>query len=301
MDRVAVVTGASRGIGAATAAELARRGWQVALLGRDATALKAVTAAIGEERAAWFVADVTDQESMESAAVAVADRFGGVDAVVANAGVYRPGTIRSLTAAAVSQVVDTNVVGAYRTVQVFLPALIRSRGYVLLMSSIASSVGMGGQSSYAASKAAVEMLARTLRMEVAHLGIGVGSVHPWFAETDLLRESEAVMPSFAGVRRRLAPLARIPGPLGLVGRTLTAQECGVAVADMVGDRARKRHVPRSAGLVASMRPVLDTGPADRAQRVLLGWLMRRVDAETEQALGTALPAPDGRRSARETP
>lgn len=281
-NKVVVVTGASKGIGAATARELHARGAQVALLGRDVEALKQVAGPMGD-RAAWFVAEITDHESLQKAAAGVEERFGRVDVLFANAGLNRAGTIRTAHADVFAEIVDTNLIGTYRTVQVFLPALMKTKGYALLMSSISSSIAPGGMTAYAASKSGVESMARTLRMETAHLGVKIGAVHPWFAETALLHDGEDAMPTFAKTRARLAIFGKIPGPIGLIGLTLTPERCGTEIADMIEARSRKRHVPRNAGLLAFAKPAINSGVGERIQQLGLGWMMKRFDEETRGA------------------
>jgi NAD(P)-dependent dehydrogenase (short-subunit alcohol dehydrogenase family) len=277
-DQVVVVTGASRGIGAATAAELASRGAKVALLARDTEALDRVAAGLGD-RVMTVFADINDSASLEQAVKAVQARFGRVDALVANAGLNQVGTINNGTPEAFSDVVVTNVVGTYRTLQAFLPALAAGRGYALLMSSVASTIGLGGQSAYAASKAGIESLAHTLRMETAHLGVRFGAAHPWFVDTDLLREGELRMPSMARFRARWAPLGRLPGLLGLAGRTLTPEECAVVLADMVARRSRRRYLPRSVGVLVLLGPIMNSEVGERIQQLIFGRMMRGIEAD----------------------
>jgi len=280
-DQVVVVTGASRGIGAACSRELASRGARVVLIARNVSALESVAADLGD-RAACVAADITDSASLERAAKEAVSRFGRVDSLVCNAGVLGTGTVRTGTPEDFAAIVDTNLVGTYRTLHAFLPALVESRGYALLVSSIASSLGLGGQSAYAASKSGLEMLAHTLRMELRHLGVKVGAIHPWFVDTDMLGEAEQAIPSFERFRARFAPLARIPGPLGLAGATLTADECADMMADMVAGRIRRRHAPRSAGLLAFCRPGLNSGFGEAVQQLMFGHIMREIDAETRR-------------------
>ena len=147
------------------------------------------------------------------------------------------------------------------------------------MSSVASTIGLGGQSAYAASKAGIESLAHTLRMETAHLGIRWGAAHPWFVDTDLLREGEQRMPSMAKFRGRWAPLGRLPGPFGLAGKTLTAQECAVTMADMVARRSRRRYLPRSVGMLVLLGPIMNSDLGERIQQLIFGGMMRGIEAD----------------------
>jgi NAD(P)-dependent dehydrogenase (short-subunit alcohol dehydrogenase family) len=278
-----MVTGASRGIGAATARTLAAQGAKVGLVARDEALLKGLAAELGEERALAVAGDVTDDASMVAAARQIADRFGRIDAVVANAGINHPGTVFTLSTDDFARIVETNVTGTYRTIKAALPHVMTSGGYVLIVSSISSAVGLGGLGAYSSSKAATEMLAHTLQMELAPYGVGVGSVHPWFADTDLVRAGEEAMPSFADFRTMLAPLRHVPGPIGLAGTTLTAQQCADMITRMVGRRIRKRHVPRSAGFLAFGRSVPTSRLGETVQGWVLGGMMRRLTAETGKA------------------
>jgi NADP-dependent 3-hydroxy acid dehydrogenase YdfG len=120
-DKVVVVTGAAAGIGEATARRLIAEGAQVALLDRDDVVVKEVAASLGH-RAEAFVADVTDAASVDAAMAAVVERFGGVDVVVANAGIAGPvQTFAAMSAEAFERVIDVNVFGVARTVRAALP------------------------------------------------------------------------------------------------------------------------------------------------------------------------------------
>jgi hypothetical protein len=294
--QVVMVTGASRGIGAATARALAAGGAKVGLVARDASKLAGLARELGEDRALAVTGDITDDASITAAAQQIADRFGRIDALIANAGINHPGTVFTLSTDDFADIVNTNLTGAYRTVKAALPHVMKSGGYVLIVSSISSSVGLGGMGAYSASKAGTEMLAHTLQMELAPYGVGVGSVHPWFADTDLVREGEEAMPSFADFRAKLAPLRHVPGPIGLAGTTLTPQQCADMITRMVGRRIRKRHVPRSAGFLAFSRNLAGSRLGETAQGIIFGGMIRRLTAETgkpQDAVPSATTAPIG--------
>ncbi len=200
-DRTVLITGAARGIGAATARLAAERGARLSLVGLEPEELERVAAACGPE-AAWFEADITDSDALDAAVAGTIERFGGLDALLANAGIAVGGMVRSLPPGAFEKVVEVNLVGAYRTVRACLPALIESRGYSLTVASIAAAAHPPGMASYAASKAGVEGFNNALRQEVHHLGVDVGVAYfPWLS-TDLVSGADE-HPAFAFFRSQL--------------------------------------------------------------------------------------------------
>lgn len=222
-----LVTGAARGIGAATARELARRGANVALVGLEPEVLESVAAGCGP-RAASFEADITDPDALERAVSGATERFGGLDAVVANAGIGSGGLIRSIDPAAWERVVEVNLLGTWRTVRACLPAIEERRGYVAVVASVASAVHGPLMSAYAASKAGVEAFARSLRIEEAHHGVGVGIAYFAWLATDLVSGGDE-HPAFREMR------ARLPGPFS---KTYPVGGAATALADGIESRAR---------------------------------------------------------------
>jgi len=222
-----LVTGAARGIGAATARELARRGANVALVGLEPDELEAVAASCGPAAAA-FEADVTDVAALERAVSSATERFGGLDVVVANAGIGSGGMIRSIDPAAWERVVEVNLLGTWRTVRACLPAIEERAGYVAVVASIASALHGPLMSAYAASKAGVEAFARALRTEEAHHGVGVGVAYFSWLDTDLVSGGDG-HPAFremrAGLRRPFS-------------KTYPVEGAATALADGIGSRAR---------------------------------------------------------------
>jgi len=279
--KVALVTGASRGIGAAIATELANRGARVALLGRDAAALATVTGSLSKLSGdhAWFVADVTSDESMERAVAEVVAHFGGVDIVVANAGIVSYGTVFLCETSDFARVVDTNITGTYRTVRSCLPALQASRGYVLIMGSISSFSSLGGLGSYTASKAGVEALAHALYMELDHAGIGVGMIYPSWVDTEMIANAEEAMPSFKQVRRAWAKPASLPGLAKWPGGTATPEQCAHTAVNTIERRGRRSWVPLPLWALSFSRVVVNSMPGERVQIRLFDRAIRQVDQE----------------------
>jgi NAD(P)-dependent dehydrogenase (short-subunit alcohol dehydrogenase family) len=190
--KVAVVTGAARGIGAALALELARRGAQVALVGLEGAELAATAdscARLSHARA--YVADVTDRARMAAVAAEVAAHFGGVDIVVANAGIAIGGPFADSDPAEFDRVIEVNLLGSAGTARAFLPALAAAHGYLLQIASLAAMAPAPLMAAYCASKAGVEALAHVLRAEVAHRGVAVGVAYLSWVDTDMVRGADA--------------------------------------------------------------------------------------------------------------
>ncbi|MBL1079147.1 SDR family oxidoreductase [Nocardia sp. 2] len=185
--RVAVITGASSGIGAATARTLAREGARVALLGRRKDRLEELAAEIGANALAVTV-DVADQQSLRDAAATVHAAFGTVDLVVANAGVMLAGPFESALTDEWDQMVNTNITGLLYTARVFVDDLLASadgRADLVLVGSVGGHLIFHNYSVYTASKAAVAHLTRNLRAEFGPRGIRVKNIEPGFVNTEL--------------------------------------------------------------------------------------------------------------------
>src|SRR3954451_1123107 len=202
LGRKLVVTGAARGIGEKVARLAAARGARVTLIGLEPDRLRALADDLGPT-ASWREADVRDGSALRSAIDDRAEAMGGIDFVVANAGVASYGTVRQADEASFERVLGINLNGVFRTLKYATPHLERSRGHAMVIASAISFTPIAGLAPYAASKAGVEMLALAYRQEVAHLGITVGLVHPSWIDTDLVRGAEADLPSFQELRARL--------------------------------------------------------------------------------------------------
>src|SRR5919201_3146453 len=130
-----LVTGAARGIGAAVARELAGRGARVSLVGLEPERLEALAAELGDGHA-WFEADVTDPNSIEAAAAGTVERLGGIDVVVANAGISGFGTVATMAPEVFTRTIEVNLIGSYRTIHATLAAVRQRRGYFLVVASM---------------------------------------------------------------------------------------------------------------------------------------------------------------------
>src|SRR4029079_9814339 len=217
--KVALITGGANGVGAEVARRLHAKGAKLVLTDIDETLLKEVAARLGEERVLTVVADVRDLSAMQAAVDKAIERFGAIDIVMANAGIGTYGSVLTVDPDAFRTLIDVNVVGVFHTVRATLPSVIDRQGYVLIVSSGAAYLAFAGLAPYNASKAGVEHFANALRLEVAHLGVDVGSAHMSWIDTPLVRESKA---DLSTVREMLASL---PGPLA---KTTSVEKCGDA-------------------------------------------------------------------------
>jgi hypothetical protein len=269
-----LITGGARGIGAATATELARRGARISLAGLEPDLLAQNIDALGPDHM-WVEADVTQQSAVDHAVSATVQKLGGLDVLIANAGIVNVGTVHTADPELFARTVEVNLTGVYRTVFAAMPHLVSSRGYLLIVASIASFSPMPGAAAYGASKAGVESLAATLRLELAGEGVDVGSIHPSWIDTDLVRGPESALPTFAKLR------AEAPWP---ANSTTSVETCATAFADAVEHRAMRAYVPKHASVMSGVRPLLFSGVGRRAVASKVGSDLRQLDRENE-ALG----------------
>jgi NAD(P)-dependent dehydrogenase (short-subunit alcohol dehydrogenase family) len=238
------VTGAARGIGAESARRLHARGANVALVGLEPDELERRAAELGD-RAAWFEADVTDLEGMQAVATQVVERFGGIDVVIANAGVAPNGSVASIDPAVFDRTIEVNLLGVFRTVRATLPHVVAARGYVLIVSSASALVHTPLMAAYTASKAGAEAFGDALRAEVAHTGTRVGVAYFSFIDTDMVRSAFS-RPSAARAREMGGPFSKV-APLS---EAIDAIEHGIRT------RARTVVAPRSVRSMLVLRTLL---------------------------------------------
>jgi len=190
-ERVIAVTGASRGIGAAIAVELARRGFTVACLTRKG--LGPETPSVPEDAALRFVnhaCDVTDEDSVRRALADVAAHSGGIHGLVNNAGIHLDAPSHVLTTAVYENVMATNATAVFTTSrEVYVHLLKAGGGTIVNIGSFYDKIGVKRNLAYCASKAAVGAMTRCLAVEWAAKGIRVVDIAPGYIETDLNREA----------------------------------------------------------------------------------------------------------------
>jgi NAD(P)-dependent dehydrogenase (short-subunit alcohol dehydrogenase family) len=251
-DKVVLVTGAARGIGAETARQLQREGARLVLVDVDAEALEELAVELGDPVTA--TADVRDLDAVQRAVDAGVEQLGGIDVVVANAGIASYGSVLAVDPATFARVIDVNVTGVFHTVRAALPSVVSRRGYVLVVSSMAAFGAMPGMAAYNASKAGVEHFANALRLEVRHLGVDVGCAHMSWVDTPLVREAREDLSTFDEA------IASLPPPLN---RTVPVETCGRAFVQGIAERKRHVYVPGWVAAVAQARNLLNSPLGER--------------------------------------
>jgi NAD(P)-dependent dehydrogenase (short-subunit alcohol dehydrogenase family) len=265
--KVVLITGPARGIGAEAARQLYAKGAQVSLVGLEPELLDQRAAELGD-RAAWFEADVTDVGALERAVDATVERFGGIDVVIANAGIAPVGTVRTIDPEAFERTIEVNLLGVWRTVRAALPHVLERRGYVLPIASLAAALHLPLMAHYAATKAGVEAFADSLRGEIASTGTKVGVAYFSFIDTDMVRDALDTSPA-RGLRENS------PGPVSSVAPVSAA---GRAIVRGVERRARKVYAPGWVPVALALRTVLQP-LLERANRAAIEEAVAAVEAE----------------------
>jgi 3-oxoacyl-[acyl-carrier protein] reductase len=221
VGRVVLVTGGNRGIGLAIAQAFVAGGDRVAITARDGR----LPAELDGTDGLVVQADVTDTASVEAAFDRIEAELGPVEVVVANAGVTRDGLIMRMSDDDVNAVIDTNLVGSLRVARRAAKGMLRlRRGRIVFVSSVVGLLGSAGQSNYAASKAGLVGLARSLARELGSRGITANVVAPGFVDTE--------MTAVLGEDRKNEILGSVP-----LGRYASTDEIAGVVTFLAGDAA----------------------------------------------------------------
>jgi len=241
-----LITGAARGIGAALAQRLASQGARLALVGLEREKLEEVAAHCGDGA---FVAecDVSDDQQVTRAIEAAAEALGGLDVVVANAGIATGGPLRLQPVRSWQRVIEINLLGVTYTDKAALPHLERSRGYLLNIASAAAVARGRGLSAYCAAKAGVEALSDCVRVEEAPFGVEVGVAYFLFLDTDMVRDAEREMPRMDAARDQMPKL---------IGQTYPLAPAIEEIVAGIAERRRRIAYPRWFLRVLPFRHVL---------------------------------------------
>lgn len=218
-DRLALVTGASRGIGRTIAERLAEAGAEVILTARTVEAAEAVAESIrgAGHRAHGIALDVADEEAVVSGVKALTSDYGKIAILVNNAGIARDGLLLRMKPGDWEAVLQTNLAGVYRMCRYVAPSMVKARyGRIINITSVVASIGNPGQANYCAAKAGVEGMTRSMARELASRNITVNAVAPGFIDTDMTRALDD--------DQRAALLAQVP-----VGRLGTGDDIAAAV------------------------------------------------------------------------
>ncbi|MFC8966102.1 SDR family oxidoreductase [Streptomyces sp. NPDC057094] len=243
--RVAVVTGAARGVGEATARQLARRGLRLALLGRELESLRQVAGSLPTE-ACCIEVDVTDEAALQGAAHSVQTRLGPASVVVANAGIAAAGPFAASQSTLFNRVIDVNLIGSANTARAFLPQLVRTGGYYLQIASTAAFGSAPFMSAYCASKAGVESFAQALRAELQLEGVDVGIAYLHWTGTDMIAGLDD-HPVLLALRTHQPALAR---------RVHSPDQVAAWLMRGINKRAISIYAPPWLRIVQLLRPVL---------------------------------------------
>jgi NAD(P)-dependent dehydrogenase (short-subunit alcohol dehydrogenase family) len=252
--KVVLITGGARGVGAETARRLVARGAKVVLVDLDREPLAALEAELGAANATSIVGNVTSLEQMEAAVAHAVATFGRLDVAMANAGIASYGSVLAVDPEVFRRVVDVNLNGVFHTARAALPALIETKGYLLVVSSLAAYAASPGLVAYHASKAGAEHFANALRPEVGYLGVKVGSAHMSWIDTPLVQDAKADLSAFRTM------LDRLPGPLG---NTTSVEACADAFVKGIEKRRTRISVPGWVNAIRWLKPALTTPLGER--------------------------------------
>jgi 3-oxoacyl-[acyl-carrier protein] reductase len=223
VPKIALITGGSRGIGRVTAMRLLIDGYTVAITYRNAgEAARAFEKEIAEHHSTpdapqlvAYQCDVRDRAAMQLVVDDVLERFGAIDALVNNAGIRQDSLMYNMTPEQWSEVLDTNLVGAFNSTQLVIPIMLRQRsGAIVNVASLSGLHGVVGQTNYAAAKGGLIAMTRSLAREVARSSIRVNCVAPGLVETDMVADLPA------DVRKEMVrqiPMRRVVSPDEVAG------------------------------------------------------------------------------------
>ena len=219
----------------------------------DAEAAEAVAAKLDQDRAIGLAADVTDRGAMQRAVATTVERFGGLDVVVANAGILpKAATFRAMANEAWERVIEVNLLGVVRTVDAALPEIVQRGGHVVVVASVAAFTNGLGITPYAMSKAAVEQFGRALRVELAQHGASASVAYFGFIDTELVRRGVDQDPAIAGLQTIPRPLRkRFPPALA-----------GEAIVKGIERRAPRIIRPHRWAVMLTLRGIFNP-PTDR--------------------------------------
>ena len=225
MQKVALITGGSRGIGRVTAMRLLLDGWSVAFTYAQSKEAALAFESESKGNVAAFEADVRDAAACGAVAQQVLERFGAIDALVNNAGIRRDALLYNMSPEQWDEVLDTNLGGAFSMTKAVLPAMMQQRrGAIVNVASLSALHGVVGQSNYSAAKGALVAMTRSLARETARSGIRVNCVAPGFVETDMTGDLDPE------VKREM--IRQIP-----MRRAVKADEVAAAIAFLLSDDA----------------------------------------------------------------
>ncbi len=279
--KVALVTGAARGIGFETARHMHMRGASVAVLDLDPEQAREAAEQIGE-RAIGIGADVTDHGAMMAAVAEAVERFGGLDVAVANAGIAQSqvATVRGIGTEEWERVFEVDLLGVWRTVRAALPQIVERHGHIVVTGSVYSFMNGVFNSPYAVAKAGVESLGRSLRAELNPLGASASVAYWGWVDTRMVQD---------GMSRPHSDRITKGTPDWLLKR-ITPSEAGAATVRGIEERAPRIFAPKWWRYVSAFRgivnPLIDRH-LERDQNFLEAIRAVETDADEEGAAAVA--------------
>jgi NAD(P)-dependent dehydrogenase (short-subunit alcohol dehydrogenase family) len=279
--KVALVTGAARGIGYETARQMHLRGASVAVVDIDAAEAREAAERIGPQ-AIGLATDVTDHSAVMQSVAETVERFGGLDVVVANAGIAQKqmATVRGIGVEEWERVFEVDMLGVWRTVRAALPQIVERQGHVVVTASVYAFVNGMLNSPYAVAKSGVESLGRSLRAELTPLGASASVAYFGFVDTKLVQD--AVAANGDRMQQNLPEFLR---------KRITPDQAGAAVVRGIEERAPRIFAPKWWRYVSAFRglinPLLDRR-MDSDSRVLA--TIREVEAEADEQGAAAVSA-----------
>jgi NAD(P)-dependent dehydrogenase (short-subunit alcohol dehydrogenase family) len=279
--KVALVTGAARGIGYETARQIHLRGASVAVVDLDPEQAREAAERIGD-RAIGIGADVTDDAAIMRAVAETVERFGGLDVAVANAGIAQAklATVRGIGTEEWERVFDVDMLGVWRTVRAALPQIVERRGHIVVTSSVYAFANGVLNSPYAVAKAGVESLGRSLRAELMPLGASAGVAYFGWVDTKLVQDAfenngdrmQENLPDF--LKKRILP-----------------DEAGAAVVRGIEERAPRTFAPKWWRYISALRGILNPLLDRRFERdATMTATIREIETEADEQGAAAVAA-----------
>jgi NAD(P)-dependent dehydrogenase (short-subunit alcohol dehydrogenase family) len=279
--KVALVTGAARGIGYETARQLHLRGASVTVLDIDAAEAREAAERIGP-RAIGLATDVTDHSAVMQSVAETVERFGGLDVVVANAGIAQKNmaTVRGIGVEEWERVFEVDMLGVWRTVRAALPQVVERQGHIVVTSSVYAFVNGVLNSPYAVAKSGVESLGRSLRAELMPLGASAGVAYFGWVDTKLVQDA------FENNGDRMQQ--NLPE---FLKRRITPDQAGAAVVRGIEERAPRIFAPKWWRYVSAFRGLLNPLLDRRFENdAAMTKTVREVEAEADEQGAAAVSA-----------
>jgi NAD(P)-dependent dehydrogenase (short-subunit alcohol dehydrogenase family) len=282
--KTALVTGAARGIGFETARQIHMRGASVAVVDIDATEAREAAERIGP-RAIGIATDVTDHSAVMQSVAETVERFGGLDVVVANAGIAQKkmATVRGIGVEEWERVFEVDILGVWRTVRAALPQIVERRGHIVVTSSVYAFVNGVLNSPYAVAKSGVESLGRSLRAELMPLGASASVAYFGWVDTKLVQDTFEA--NGDRMQRNLPEF---------LSRRIQPDEAGAAVVRGIEERAPRIFAPKWWRYVSAMRGVINPLLDRRFESdAAMTKTIREIEAETDEQGAAAVSSAKG--------